>query len=95
MKGLLLLMQTRVQENRSTSVPDIISYSHVLAALSRAMNKDSAKTIVDIIDTIETEGKNGEGVAQLDSVGKFLVRLCSMLASMITSNKHLILKFPK
>lgn len=95
MKDLLRLMQTRVKEKQSRAVPDILSYSHVLAALSRAMNKDSAKRIVEIVETIEKEGKDGEHVAQIDSVGKFEARPDIRLHLWITFNKYPTLELSK
>jgi hypothetical protein len=44
------------------------------------MNKDSAKRIVDIVDTIQKEEENGKNAMQIDNIGK-----CTQVCALATS----------
>lgn len=59
---------TQTQNGKGAPPPDIITYSHVLVALIRAMNEDTAERIVSIVDKIDQNN------VELDNAGTLLKR---------------------
>lgn len=63
-QNLLQIMERGCNQNgKGAPPPDIITYSHVLVALIRAMNKDTAERIVNIVDKIDQNN------VELDNAG--------------------------